>query len=169
MIRVALAAVLVAGLSASASAQDRPRPAVELTVGWVGFVDDATVHERLVAAGVRWYVSPRVSLGPEISYMVGPRTLRDLLVTGNVVFDFVTPRTGAPARPITPYLVAGAGIFSHGQKFAGRTFRSNEGGFTGGGGARIRISDRVYVAPEFRIGWEMHVRAAVTLGIRIGQ
>lgn len=169
MIRVALAAVLVAGLSASAAAQERPRPAVELTGGWVGFVDDATVHERLVAGGVRWYVSPRVSLGPEISYMVGPRTLRDLLVTGNVVFDFVTPRTEAPAHPIMPYLVAGGGIFRHSQRFAGRTFRSNEGGFTGGGGARIRVSDRVYVAPEFRIGWEMHTRAAVTVGVRLVQ
>lgn len=169
MIRVALAAVLMIGLSASASAQERPRPAVELTGGWVGFVDDATVHERLAGGGVRWYVSPRVSLGPEISYMVGPRTLRDLLVTGNVVFDFVTPRTGAPARPITPYLVAGAGIFNHSQKFAGQTFRSNEGGFTGGGGARIRVIDRVYVAPEFRIGWELHARAAVTVGVRLGR
>ncbi len=166
VLEAALTWSLVAALSGSASAQERRRPAVEAIGGWAGFVDDATIDEALVAGGVRWYVTSRVSVGPEVTYMIGPRTIRDLLITGNVVFDLVAPRAGTTPRAVTPYVVAGAGLFRHSQKFGTETFRSNEGGLTGGGGARIRVNNRVYVAPELRLGWELHARAAATLGLR---
>ena len=54
-----------------ARAQGRP-VAVEGTVGWAGFVDDATIHHGVFGGGARISLSPRISVGPEIAYMVGP-------------------------------------------------------------------------------------------------
>lgn len=149
-----------------AGAQRHPAPAAEITSGWAGFVDDATKHHAVAGAALRWYVSPRLSLGPEVVYMIGPGSDRDLYFTGNLVFDVLQPERGRRRR-FTPYLVAGAGFFRHSDEFLRGTFVSYEGAFTGGGGARVFLSDRVYVAPELRVGWELHLRATATVGVSV--
>ena len=45
--------LLAAPMAHLAAAQDRPRPAVELAAGWVGFADDGIVSEGLVGGGAR--------------------------------------------------------------------------------------------------------------------
>ena len=48
------------------------------------------------------------------------------------------------------------------------TFTSSEATASGGIGARIALGSDVFVAPEFRMGWEPETRIAVTIGIRPG-
>jgi len=157
------AAVLMAAFPTGAPAQDRPAPAVEGLAGYAGFVDDATISHTIFGGAARWYLLPRVSVGPELVYMIGPRDDRDLVVTGNVTFDFLAGRPAA-----TPFLVAGGGLFRHTDRFNGRSFSSTEGSFTLGGGVRVPLGERLYIAPEFRIGWETHYRVSAALGWRLG-
>jgi hypothetical protein len=151
------------GIPAQAAAQSRP--VVEVTAGWAGFPDEGIEGEALVGAGVRVPISPRVSIGPEIAYMRGENTIRDLMVTGNVWFDLVEDSPNQSVRA-TPFLVVGGGLFRHSSEFFGQTFSSNEGAFTAGGGARVWLGPSFYIAPELRIGWELHVRASVAAGFR---
>jgi hypothetical protein len=139
-----------------------PRVAVEGALGHAGFLDDATIDHSVWGAAGRWYLLPRVAIGPELVYFKGPRQDRDLAITGNVTFDFF-----AGSR-ITPFLVAGGGLFRHSDRFGARTFTSTEGSFTAGGGVRVPIGERLYIAPEFRVGWEPHYRVSVAAGWRFG-
>jgi len=158
--------VVTALLAAAVPLAAQGRPAAEITSGAAGFVDDGFVFEPLLGVGARLPISPRVSIGPEVVYMWGEQTIRDLMVTGNVWFDFLSPSGGRVPRA-TPYVVAGAGVFHQSSKYFGQTFSSTEGGFTAGGGARVWLGPSVYVAPELRIGWEPHIRATVTVGIKL--
>ena len=101
---------------ARAQSTDRPLPVVEFHTGWTGFADDATIDHAAFGGTGRFYLSPRVSVGPEITYLRGPRTDRDLMVTGNVTFDLLRPRAGRQPR-VSPFLIAGAGIERHSERF----------------------------------------------------
>jgi hypothetical protein len=46
-------------------------------------------------------------------------------------------------------------------------FTSSEGTMSAGGGARIAVGSHMFVAPEFRLGWEPETRIAVTIGMRL--
>jgi hypothetical protein len=138
--------------------------AIEFPAGWAGFVDDARIDHGVFGVAARFSLSPRVSVGPEVSYMIGPGGDRDLFVTANLTFDFFAPRRLQGPR-VTPFVVVGGGVFQHSDRFGAETVSSWEGAFTAGGGARIWINDRVYLAPDVRIGWEPHVRAAVAFGV----
>jgi hypothetical protein len=144
-----------------------PSPAVEIAAGSAAFVDESAIGHGMVAGAARWQVTPRLGIGPEISYMRGPGFDRDLLVTGNVTWDFVG---GAPRRGlVVPYVVGGAGLFRHSDRFGAMTFASREGAFTAGGGVRAWVSRRVYIGAEARVGWELHTRVAGTVGVQLGR
>ncbi len=152
--------------AATSAAQDRQPAAVELTAGYAGFVDDATIDHGVFGGAARFYVSRRLSVGPEIVYMIGPGADRDLYLTGNLTFDLIGPSAGRAPR-LTPYLVAGGGFFRHTDRFGASTFSTTEGAVTGGGGIRAWVNDRVYVAGEARIGWEPHVRFTGVVGFAL--
>ena len=157
-----IVAVALAGAS-EARGQDAPPIAVEATAGWAGFVDDATKHHAVYGGGARVPLTPRISVGPEVAYMVGPDGDRDLFVLGSLWFDLLSP-DGAP--PVTPYVVVGGGYMAHRDATGrGRYAWSHEGAFTAGGGARVRIGDRVYVGGDVRIGWELHLRTTAHVGV----
>lgn len=164
-ILMALCAAPAAAQPATASAV-RPAPVVEGTLGWSGFADDSTVHHGLFGAGARMYVTPRISVGPEVQYMVGPGQDRDLLLTVNFVVDLLAP-TPTAQRRATPYLVAGGGLLRHSDRFLTGTYASTEGAFTAGLGVRAWATDRVFVAADARVGWELHVRLAATVGVAL--
>ena len=68
---------------------------------------------------------------------------------------------------VRPYLVAGGGVLHSRFRFPGalrERFSSNEFTGGGGGGLRIRVSDRLWLSPEFRFGWEPIVRITVSAG-----
>lgn len=73
LLRCVGAVLIVAALTSPAAAQSRPAPAVELTGGWAGFVDNATIDHAVLGVAVRWRVSRRISVGPEVVYMLIPR------------------------------------------------------------------------------------------------
>ena len=163
-----LALLLAIGSPALAQSSPRPAATAELSAGYAGFADDGTIGHGLVGGALRVYVTPRLAVGPEFVYMVGPGDDRDIFATGNLTFD-LRSRSG-PRRPrLVPYLLAGGGWFQHRDRFAGQTFRSNEGTFTAGGGVRGWLSDAAYVAAEYRVGWELHHRLTGHVGFAIGR
>lgn len=168
--RVAFALVLTLAAAGTARAQTaevpRPSPTLEATGGWAGFLDDDVIRHGVAGAAARVYVTPRISLGPEVQYFVGPNSDRDLIVTGNLMVDVLAPTATRPKRT-TPFVVAGGGLFRHSDRFNGETFSSTEGAFTAGVGVRTWATDRVFVAGDARIGWEAHVRLAVTVGVAL--
>ena len=163
--------LLVAGclvFAGGAFAQPAASPTLEAAVGHAGFVDDAMISHLVVGGQARWPVTPRLSIGPEITYMKGPGFDRDLFLTGNVTWDLVTQ--GAPrAGLVVPYVVGGAGFSRYFNRIGGASFASNEGTFTAGGGARFWVTPRVYVGAEARVGWELHTRLAGTVGVQLGR
>jgi len=46
----------------------------------------------------------------------------------------------------------------------GGPFWSSDPSFTAGGGVRVRVSDSLSAAAEYRIGWELHQRVSATAG-----
>ena len=161
---LALAFVLIAGGAFAQSSELRPAPAVEFLAGYAGFVDDATIDHSIFGAAGRVYLTPRVAVGPELVYMRGPGDDRDWFLTGNLTFDLLSPRQGRPRR-VTPFIVAGGGFFQHSDRAGSFSFSSYEGAFTGGGGVRAWITERVYALADFRIGWELHSRVNGGIGI----
>lgn len=148
-----------------AHAQERAA-AIEVTAGWVGFADDGVVNETLVGGAGRIYLSPRIAVGPELAFIRGLRH-DHLVLTGNVTFDVLAPRNGRP-RLVTPFVVAGAGVFQTRQDFPTGTFRSSEGAFTVGGGSRVVLGEHLLVGVDARLGWELHLRLNAVLGWRFG-
>jgi hypothetical protein len=113
-------ALLAAPLATMAEAQQRPGAAVEIEAGWTGFPDDGVVNEGMVGGAARWYLLPRVSVGPELSYLSG-NNHSHLILTGNVTVDLLSPVNGRPRR-ITPFVVAGGGLFQTRESFFSGTF-----------------------------------------------
>ena len=162
----ALLAAWMAG-STEARAQEAGSIAIEGTVGWAGFVDDATIHHGVYGAGARFHLSPRISVGPEFNYMVGPDADRDVFLLGSLWIDLVSP--GAKS-PVVPYVAFGGGYMAHRDELGrGPYVWTSEGSFTAGGGARVRVHDRVYVGGDVRLGWELHLRAAGHVGVTWGR
>ena len=162
---ILLAAVLVE----TPAAQERPAPVVEFAAGALLFPDDGgTVPEGFGGGAARFYLTPRVSVGPELSFVRGDNH-DHFILTGNVTYDFAGPdSTGRPAR-ITPFVVAGGGIFRTNEEFPSGPFSHTEGAFTAGGGVRALAGDRVTFGAEARIGWELHVRVNGFVGVRLGR
>ena len=154
-------------MTARPFAQERPAPVVEFAAGWLSFPDDGVVREAMVGGAARWYVSPRLGIGPEISYISG-RNHSHFIATGNLTWDILSPASGRP-RPVTPFLVAGGGLYQTREQFLVGPYRSGEGAFTAGGGIRARVGDRVTAGVDARIGWELHLRVNGLVGVRLGR
>ena len=167
-LRSALALIAALAWSAPALAQSvRPATSAEFLAGHAGFADDATIGHVVFGGAARIYVTPRISIGPEVTYMKGPNTDRDWFVLGNLTWDIRAPRAGRPPR-VSPFLIAGGGFFTHSDRFASGTFTSSEGAFAAGGGTRVHLTDRVYLMGDFRIGWELHYRVTGGIGVSVG-
>ena len=161
---VVLLAILLLNVR-PAAAQERPI-VLDGTIGYTGLVDDATDHFVAMGGAVRAYLSPRISIGPEFIYMTGSESGRDraVMVTGNVMFD-VFP---VNSRRVTPFLVGGAGMFWARESFPTGPFWSSDPSFTVGGGVQGSVTDRISVAAEYRLGWELHHRltGSVTVNLK---
>ena len=146
-------------------AQERPGPALDFGAAWIGFADDGVVSEGAIAGAARWYMSPRIALGPELLYIRGDNHSH-LVLTGNLTWD-LRPETTHPK--VTPFLVVGAGMFRTRETFFSGNFTSTEGAFTAGGGVRSRLSNRVSAGVDARVGWELHLRVGGFVAIGLGR
>jgi len=159
----AVAAVLFMLTPALGLAQTSAVPNLTFSGGWAGFVDDGRIDHGAFGGGLEWVLTPRIAIGPEVLYMVGPDDDRDLFVLGVARIGILPLRSR-----VAPFVTAGGGSMTHSDTFyGGQAYSSTEGAFIAGGGVRINASPRVYIAPEFTIGWEPHIRASVTVGIRL--
>jgi hypothetical protein len=135
------------------------RAEVRGDVGWTGFLDEGSDDHLLVGASLRAYLSRRVSVQPEFQYLTRSNGSsgkhNDLVLVGNVAFDFTSP-----GSRVVPYVVGGPGVMHTSESL----FSTTEWFVSGGGGVKIFLADRWYVAPEFRVGWEPHVRFSVGVG-----
>jgi hypothetical protein len=155
---IVLVFTLVFATEARAQQEDLPWVA-DVIGGYTAFGDDGIIHHSVIGVSTRTRVSPRVWLGPEVTYMVGPGQDRDLLFTGTAMFDF------RRSARVTPYGVVNGGLLQH------------SGGFSSdaalilsfGGGVRIATTERCSIAPEFRMGFEPHMRMTVSVGCRLGR
>ena len=166
-VRICATIAIAVCLARHAEARQRGTAVVDAAAGWTGFPDDGVVSETPVGGAVRWYFSPRVSIGPEFTFISGESHSHRVL-TGNLTFDLLAPRSGQSR--LTPYFVLGGGVFNTSESFAftGERFRSTEGAFTAGGGVRVPINDRVSAGADARIGWEPHIRLMAFASIRFG-
>lgn len=154
-------------VTSTAVAQNRPSPTLDLAAGWVGFGDDGVVSEGMVGGAGRFYLSPRIAVGPELLFISGENHSHTVL-TGNLTLDIVAPKAGRPVR-VTPFLVVGGGMFQTRESFFGEDTTHTEGAFTAGGGVRAAVSDRVTVGVDARLGWEAHLRVNGVVGVRLGR
>jgi hypothetical protein len=169
LLAVVTALVLGFGpLTRQASAQEeRPAPVAEIHVGTLLFADDAVVTENFIGGAGRFYLLPRIAVGPEIAYISGERHSH-LMLTGNMTIDLLSPVNGRSAR-VTPFLVAGGGLFRTREEFFNDIATHTEGAFTAGGGVRARVGEIVTVGGEVRVGWELHLRFNALVGVRLGE
>ena len=162
---IIIAIMLGAFAASPAAAQNRPGPVGEFAAGVLMFPDEGVVTEGFVGGAGRFYLSPRISVGPEIAYISGDKHSH-LMLTGNMTFDFLRPENGQ-LRPVTPFAVVGGGLFRSRYIFPeNEIFTHNEGAFTAGGGVRARLADRVVAGVEARLGWETHIRLNGFIGVR---
>jgi hypothetical protein len=160
--RILSAILVLLAMPGVAAAQEFSRRVVEVSGGFAGFVDESIIPHGTLGASVRWSLGRRVSVGPEIVYMHGGPGDQDLFVTGKLVVDFM------PARAASPYFVADGGLMVSRLTFVRASdFWFREGAVSFGGGVRINLTPRVFVAPEVRLGWEPHIRFTATVGWRM--
>jgi hypothetical protein len=150
-----------------AAAQNRPSPAVEFAAGSLLFADDGIVPEGFAGGAARVYLSPRISIGPEISMVWGQRHSH-VIATGNLTIDLVVSLKDRP-RAVTPFVVVGGGLFRTNEEFPFTSFSSTEGAFTVGGGIRVAIGQRAFAGGEARLGWEAHFRLSGSIGVQFGK
>ena len=157
----------------SAQDQQLTSPKVEGKVIFGSAVFGETLEHKLVGGAVRAYVTQRFSIEPEYLYLRRSEHDQDNLVQMNVAYDFTDP-----TKRFVAYGIAGAGVLHN----RGRVFRSDfvtgapivrEISFTtwtvsAGGGAKIFVTNRLFVSPELRLGREPTVRATINVGYVFG-
>lgn len=145
--------------AAGSGPEDR-KGAVEVrgTFGASYFLDAPT---HFVGGGsVRYYLTRRLSIEPELLYMHGSRRDRDLVFTANAALDFAT------SKRVKPYVIGGVGILHHRELTGVGTFASNGWSASGGVGVKIFLTEKLFVAPEARLGWEPNFRVTGSIGYR---
>ena len=147
-----------------AAAQPSQKLAADFMVGYAGFVDEALIGHGVAVTGIRYQLSRRVSIGPEVVYMVGPGHDRDLFLTINMAVDFLVRHAGSRTATVNPFVIGGGGIMRHANRVGTRPISALEGAWTAGAGARFWLSERAYAIGEYRLGWEPHVRVTGGLG-----
>ena len=90
--------------------------------------------------------------------MAGPGSDRDVTLIPHITFDFLR------REKVRPYLIGGAGWMHHSDKIGLFEVSNDEWVVNGGLGVKVFITPRLFVAPEFRLGFETIVRAAASIG-----
>ena len=149
-----------------------PKVEVKATFGGAGFGDELSDPHVVAGGSVRFYLTRRFSVEPELLYMRDSSDDQDYLFTPGVAYDL-----SDPTKRVVPYVAGGAGVFQHRGRFFGNDFNTGQPrvfdtssttwAVTAGGGVKIFLSDRLFIAPEARFGFvrsEPTMRGTVSLG-----
>ena len=157
------ALILSSFLVVTAQQQPDTSPKVEakLIVGGSSFADPGIPH-TLAGAALRVYITRRLSVESEFLYMRHDKNDQDYYFQPNLAYDFTDP-----TKRVVLYGIAGVGVFKHQGDFGlpleyGTTFTTWTTSF--GGGVKIYLTKRLFVAPEVRVGREPNVRGTVSVG-----
>jgi hypothetical protein len=144
---------------AFAPAAEAQRVEGRFSMGVTSFADEGAVNHLTAGGGLRFHLWRRWSVEPEFLYMRHNNFVhdRDYLLWGNLSFDFRNRE-----RMVVPYWFAAPGVIYHRSTFGQFTTSTSEAAFGTGAGARIFLSDRVFVAPQVRFGIADGVFAEVT-------
>ena len=123
--------------------------------GWIGFPDESMINHFLVGASMRISVVGGLGVEPELTYMIGPRSDRDLVFAPVVSWEF-------GKGSVRPYVLGAAGVLWHHERFGWGREYIGSAGF----GVRTRINRRWSISPEFRIGMWPHIEAKAAVGYR---
>jgi hypothetical protein len=185
---IAAGLVLLTALRAAEAQDARPPAAVETWVGY-GWVDDDSGNHGVVGAGMRFYLSPRFSLSPRVTYgrtfRETPEDHTEVDLETVLTFEFRRPANGRP-RMLSPFFLVSGGVrlqrFHEIGQFRDLTRTERFWGATIG--ARLFLPfarGRMYVAPEVGVAPLIfpHTRqtedpliavaAPVTVGITLGE
>ena len=145
---------------AAVSAQSRPcGSSIGASVGGLQpYLDEP--WQFIVGGSVRLCVVGRLSVEPEVAVSPGSHYERWYAVP-NVIFDL--RRAGGRA---TPYAIGGIGYGREHDKYV--TWHRDYMAWYGGVGVRIALTDRLFAAPQFRLG-DDEGRLAVGVGYRFGR
>ena len=88
------------GSATTSYAQETPsRLAVDVSGGHSAFAGGGIpIGHFTLGGGVRWSLTPKVSVGPEVVFMRGPDDDRDVFLTGKAIVHFMPSRPVSPAR-----------------------------------------------------------------------
>jgi hypothetical protein len=143
-------------------AQDRPSLVLQ---GSFGARED--IIESACGSG------PQNSFGGSIHYFVTRKTSIGGEVLGfshcDQTFTFYAPKIGGMFQVthhfsdgrVRPYVIGGIGFVQHGSLYAPGQAKFDA---AGGGGAKIFVSKRIYVAPELQFGTPTIIRYSINLG-----
>ena len=156
----AAALLLLCGFPAHAQQSDLTPPRVEVkaSFGAAGFGDEIGIPHVVGGGAVRFYITRRLSVEPELLYMRRSADDQDYEFTPGVAYDLTDP-----TKKVVPYVAGGVGVFHHRGRFTSST--SWSGG--AGGGVKIYLTDRLFIAPDARIGYvgqEPTMRGTVGIG-----
>jgi outer membrane protein with beta-barrel domain len=131
--------------------------------------DNRSYPHFVVGTATRIRISRRWSIEPEFNYMRRSSNDHDYVVQPNVVYEF-----NSPGRRVVPYLIGGVGVIRHKSVFHGSDFVTGvpvtyDTSYTtwsasAGGGLKLFLTKRLFLAPEARVGHEPTVRATVSIG-----
>lgn len=174
-LRAASAAALLLLCLTHARAQQSeltpPKVEIKATGGGAVFAieDEDALGHSAVGAALRVYFARRWSVEPEFIYMRRNAGDQDYFFTPSVAYDIQDP-----SGKVVPYVVGGVGVEHHTGRFVGADFTTGRPFVVDttrdtwslgiGAGVKLFLTDRLYVAPEFRLGREPYARATVSLG-----
>jgi hypothetical protein len=150
-----LCLLLFSGTATAQSSESLSKFELRGSGGWIGFADESLVHHGLVAASLRISIAGGLGVEPELTYMIGPRSDRDVVFAPVASWEF-------GRKKVRPYVLGATGILWHHEgSLWGREYIAS-----GGFGVRTQVSPHWSISPEFRMGMWPHLEAKVALGYR---
>ena len=152
-----------------------PKPAVTIDGSWGYTVfstkdDDTgesdTFKHTVLGGGARIPITSRLAIGGEVLRLRGQGADRDWVFAGKLTFDLIQDTPGIP-QPAVPYIVGTGGFLKHSDERNEVPITVNTGIGEGGIGVRIAVGRVLYLAPEFRFGFETHWNIGLVIGFRV--
>jgi len=158
---LSISLILILTLSASSACAEPRTGIMEVrgTIGYSNFLDEGPLHHLVTGGSARFYITNRIAIEPEFLFMYRSQRDIDFHVVPNVVFEL----TRRESR-FQPYAIGGVGIERHRELTGIGYYWSTSGTGSAGIGAKIFLNNRLYVAPEFRLGLEPIVRITGSIG-----